>query len=264
MFIVYGLFVDDEIFYVGKTTQSRLAKRLVEHQCRALKKSKKYNRKIYNKIRKILSLGKSIEIRVLFSTNSEDEQTLKEIELIAFYGRDLRKGGKLYNSTDGGEGVCGYVYSEETRKLMSEKKKGSKHLCGIKRPDMAERFSKTTSVYELDGTLIATYNSQRSLATDIGASFKDVSSSLKRNGTVFSATLGRRVRAAIGSEPKINSDYAGKLNRIAQYDLTGALISVYDSIHEAATAVGSSIQNIRSVCNGNSKTAKSFIWKYHP
>jgi group I intron endonuclease len=50
-----------------------------------------------------------------------------EKELIAKYGRKNLGLGNLVNRTDGGDGILGLVHSEETRKKMSEAKKGEKH-----------------------------------------------------------------------------------------------------------------------------------------
>lgn len=45
----------------------------------------------------------------VFETKSEEEAFIKEIELIKLYGRRDLKTGTLFNRTDGGEGVSGYV-----------------------------------------------------------------------------------------------------------------------------------------------------------
>lgn len=261
MFVVYGLFSNDEIFYVGKTTDERLALRLIEHKSHAIKCSDS-NRKVYNKIRKLLREGTEISIRILYSTSNEEDQNKKEIELISFYGRDLRKGGKLYNSCSGGEGVTGYVYPPEVRKRMSDLKKGHKYLVGKPRPDMSVRFSKVSTIYELDGTKIKTFNSQRIIANKIGVDYRNLSADAKRNRPSFSPILGRSVLMRIGAADSIEAYIPKQLLKVEQYDLTDALIRVYDSVIEASVAVGTSTQNIRSVCNGVSKTAKGYKWKY--
>lgn len=204
MFIVYGLFSEGEVFYIGKTTDDRLVLRLVEHKSRANNpKYVKNNQKIYNKVRKLIREHKDITIRPLFVTDNEDEQNAKEIELIAFYGRDLRNGGKLYNSTDGGEGVTGYVYSPEVRKKMSDLKKGHKYLVGKPRPDMVVRFSKPVSLYELDGSKIETFSSQRVLAEAINVDYKLVHSSMKRGLTINSKKYGRQLQAFLGDDEQV-------------------------------------------------------------
>lgn len=49
-----------------------------------------------------------------------------EKELIAKYGRIHLNTGTLCNLTEGGEGTIGYKHSEETKKLLSEQRKGKK------------------------------------------------------------------------------------------------------------------------------------------
>lgn len=206
MFVVYGLFSEDEVLYIGKTTDNRVGFRLVEHKSRANNpKYVKNNQKIYNKVRKLIREQKDITIRPLFVTDNEDEQNAKEIELIALYGRDLRNGGKLYNSTDGGEGVTGYVYTSEVRKKMSDLKKGHKYLVGKSRPDMVERFSKPVSIYELDGSKIKTFSSQRVLADSIEIDYKLVNSSMKRGLTIFSKKYGRQIQAFLGDDENVSA-----------------------------------------------------------
>lgn len=267
MFVVYGLFSEGEVFYIGKTTDDRLSLRLSEHKSHALKpKPKDVNRKIYNKIRKLIREQKDIVIRPLFVTENEDEQNAKEIELIALYGRDLRNGGKLYNSTDGGDGVTGYVYTPEVRKKMSDLKKGHKYLVGKPRPDMVDRFSKTATAYEVDGSKIKTFSSQRVMAAELNVNFKTLNNATARGSDVYSSVLGRRFQMQLGDDevvpPVKNPSKTRFIKKIEQYTLTGELVMVYDSAHDAAKAVDSLATSIRAVCSGNTKSLKGYIWKY--
>ncbi len=267
MFVVYGLFSEGEVFYIGKTTDDRLALRLSEHKSHALKpKVKDKNRKIYNKICKLIREQKDITIRPLFITDNENEQNAKEIELIALYGRDLRNGGKLYNSTEGGDGVSGYVYTSEVRKRMSELKKGHKYLVGKRRPDMIERFSKKATAYEIDGTKIKTFESQRVMAKELNVNFKTLNTATARGTDVYSSVLGRRFQMQLGEDDKVlpvkKPSMTRVVKRIEQYTLTGELLMVYDSAHDAAKAIGSVATSVRDVCAGNAKSLKGYIWKY--
>lgn len=192
MFVVYGLFSEGEVFYIGKTTDDRLAQRLHEHRYHAMK-ANKLNRKVYNKIRKLIREHKDITIKPLFVTDNEDEQNAKEVELIAQYGRDLRRGGKLYNSTEGGDGVVGHQYTPEQIKKMSDAKLGNKINLGRKRPDMVKRFSKPVTVFDLDGTLIQSFSSLTEAGKSLGFEMKIASGNIKRGSTTYAEVLGRRV-----------------------------------------------------------------------
>lgn len=61
-----------------------------------------------------------------------------EIDMIAYYGRMDLNLGKLINKTDGGDGMSGYIYSEET---LSKMKKSSNERWS--RQEERDKFSAT-------------------------------------------------------------------------------------------------------------------------
>ena len=67
--------------------------------------------------------------RIIFlKENLTEEQSFRhEIYMISIFGRKDLGTGILRNRTNGGQGVSGIVRSEETRKKMSESKKGNKN-----------------------------------------------------------------------------------------------------------------------------------------
>ncbi len=82
-----------------------------------------------NKLHKSIANKYGISRQIVFETNDEKEALAKEIELISLYkthvnGETGRWGA---NFTKGGEGVSGYVYSDEQKRLMSEMRQGEKH-----------------------------------------------------------------------------------------------------------------------------------------
>jgi hypothetical protein len=79
--------------------------------------------------------------RILFlKKNLSEQEALKhEIYMISVLGRKDIETGILRNLTDGGEGMSGHIPGEETRRKMSEIKKGKK------RPPMSEEHKKKLS-----------------------------------------------------------------------------------------------------------------------
>lgn len=108
-------------YYVGQT--KNLKRRELQHKyCIKSKKSKYYNDLKYRKARKLIREGVPFTMIPLLENLSAEEANKKEEELIAFWrGRTT-----LYNLTDGGYGRRGYKASAETRKKISEAKKGTK------------------------------------------------------------------------------------------------------------------------------------------
>ena len=107
-FYVYEWYVIDtnEVFYVGKGTgdrYKRLRGRNYFFQC------------MYN--------SHNCDVRKIYENLTEDEAFKKEIEVIKYYKENTSH--RLTNQTDGGEGVSGWVPTEEFRNKMSEIVKGS-------------------------------------------------------------------------------------------------------------------------------------------
>jgi len=121
-FYVYQLRTsDDEIIYIGKGSGDRMNKhvKIANHNS----KNRNKNPKLYNKISSIIKNGGYVIPEILFESESEELCLTKEVELIKEIGLE-----NLCNLTEGGEGTSGYKLSEETKKKMSEAKKGKKRI----------------------------------------------------------------------------------------------------------------------------------------
>lgn len=105
----------NDIKYVGQTTRT-LEKRVGEH----IRHAKVYRHRTANWIKKLakLSLKPTIELLEEVSLENIDE---RESYWITHY-REL--GIDLLNHTDGGEGVAGFKWSEESKRKQSERKQG--------------------------------------------------------------------------------------------------------------------------------------------
>ena len=110
-------------FYIGKgiykDSRGRELRRVKYH----LSLKDKSNRLKNAVIKKLRAAGLEINHQILGDNLSEDESFALEKEFIHKYGRRDNNTGILCNLTDGGEGMCGHKHNEDTRKLMSDKKK---------------------------------------------------------------------------------------------------------------------------------------------
>ena len=79
--------------------------------------------RVYNKHRIPVPKDRS-NIIFLHENLSEEQAKDLEIQEIFKYGRKDLRTGILTNLTHGGEGVSGMIHSENTKKIMSEKKSG--------------------------------------------------------------------------------------------------------------------------------------------
>ena len=113
-FYVYVLTCPNEKRYVGCTTKRKPESRWQEGR------SYQYNKCFYSDI---LKYGWDNITRDVFEVDSKEEMYRKEIELISFYHTNDPRHG--YNHSIGGEkSALGCTRTEETRRKMSETRKG--------------------------------------------------------------------------------------------------------------------------------------------
>jgi hypothetical protein len=83
--------------------------------------------RVYRKRLKGVNSPKDKSRIIFLKQNITEEEAFKhEKYMIAVFGRLDLGTGILHNRTDGGEGMCGYKHSEETRKKIGELGKGRK------------------------------------------------------------------------------------------------------------------------------------------
>jgi hypothetical protein len=101
------------VFYIGIGSLSNF-KRAYQ-----VDKRNEHWKRIYNKT--------MISVEILLTDLTWEEANSWESYLIGLHGRTNNNTGSLCNMTNGGDGVRGWVATEETRKRMSESKKGFRH-----------------------------------------------------------------------------------------------------------------------------------------
>ena len=116
-FIIYGLTDPDtnEVRYVGKSASGLDRPREHKKPCNLETETHKNHW-----IKSLMNQGKTYGIKVIEEVTNPDLLSDREIYWIATY---KQSGVKLTNGTDGGEGALGREVKEETKKIMSEKRK---------------------------------------------------------------------------------------------------------------------------------------------
>lgn len=238
----------NEVFYIGVGTIYNANKTPYRRS------TSRYGRSRFWK-----SVIQKTEYRVEILLHSDDYNFIKqkEIEFIALYGRrDLGK-GTLVNMTDGGEGVCGKIISEETR----EKIKKSAKARGISQETRAK-------------INLAISQRDRSLWNMSGLPKKGDKLPQEWKENISKGLKGRvqtqqtRDKCRISKQGDKNPMYnkKGRLHHNAkivyQYDLDGQFLRSYDCLKEAAITNDCNYIGLCNCCLGKTKTSGGFIWSY--
>ncbi|WAW11723.1 hypothetical protein nACB2_031 [Acinetobacter phage nACB2] len=141
MFYVYQLKIMgiDLPFYIGKGKEERHKEHFVGYMI----ETNKGNKHKINTIKKAQREGLEVVSEIILDNLTEAEAHAAEIEYIARYGRRDLGTGCLTNLTDGGEGMSGFVPSEEQRQRQSEL---------LSQPEYRDMFQKHTTELWKDET----------------------------------------------------------------------------------------------------------------
>ena len=115
--IIYKIVLPNGKHYIGLTTNS-LSKRRKEHKHTAKSGD---TRCLYNALRKY-DMVDTFELTEIDRANSQEELCEKETKYIIEYN-SYYMNGNGYNMTYGGEGINGYVFTEEDKRKQSERQK---------------------------------------------------------------------------------------------------------------------------------------------
>lgn len=81
-----------------------------------------FSRSIRNGIWEKITNKTEYSVEILYENLTIEEAKSIEVELISKYGK-IKTGGILSNITDGGDGISGMKHSEETKRIIREKRK---------------------------------------------------------------------------------------------------------------------------------------------
>ena len=103
-------------------------------------------RRLYEKHQKGISVPKDKSRIIYLKQNLTEEEAFKQEKyMIAVFGRKDLGTGILHNKTDGGEGISGLVRTEETRKKISKGLKGENNYWYGKKGKDAPNYGKVPS-----------------------------------------------------------------------------------------------------------------------
>jgi len=138
---IYKIEFPNEKHYIGLTSQS-LTQRYYEHKCGAKNIT---NTKILYKALRKYDMVDTFELIEIDTADTEEELCAKEIMYIFEYNSHYIDGNG-YNMTYGGEGNNGYVFTDEVKQRMSEKKK-QYHMDN---PDAGKQRGERTKQHYID------------------------------------------------------------------------------------------------------------------
>lgn len=248
--------------YIGKGKN----KRMYDH----LKDRKRFRTMFYNKLNKMIRHHTDPLIVKLKSFESELEAIEFEKLLISEI-KNIKNGGTLYNSTDGGEGIPGYKFTEEKRKKISDRcilekshlrfpdTKGENHpMYGKKH---TEETRKKLSIKRRNRIItdetrkkMSTSHKGKNLSEDHKRKLSESNKGLKRTQeTKNKISLSKK-----GCNPW---NYNTIKDVILQINKDGEVIKEWNSLIELENE-GYQKSNVINVCNGKRKSHMGYCWKY--
>jgi hypothetical protein len=138
----------NEVFYIGIGSDSNN------------KYSRAYNTIDRSKFWKSIVNKTKYVVHILFDNVSWEDACQKEKDLIKMHGRKDLGTGTLVNMTNGGEGILGYIFTENDKIKISNSKKGKlshrkgkklselyiNNLTGKKRPEFSKEWKEKMSI----------------------------------------------------------------------------------------------------------------------
>lgn len=250
--------------------------------------STQYNTIFYKAIRKYGIKNFIFEILEECPQEQLNEREQYWIEYYATYTQQTNANG--YNMTIGGQAPSFLYNTEDILNLWNEGKTISDiarvlncnvatiasrlEMNNISKKDRLYRANAYKAVpveqYTLNGDFVAEYPSisaaVRSLNEDANGDTSNICYTCEHKLTSAYHFIWKYKTDDIPIEKLVNQVKAKVHHgqqKVSQYDKDGNFIKTFNTIKEAAQAVGlKSISAITNACTGLSKTSKGFIWKY--
>ena len=216
----------------------------------------------------ILKYGwENFKHEILQSNLTKKEASDKEKEYIAYY----KQRGKSYNITDGGEGICGYKFTEEQRERLSENHKGikqspetiarrvAKNIGKVRTNEQKMKTSKSVVQYDLQGNFIAKYFGINEASKQTGINSTHI-------GQCYNKTKNRKSAGGFLWAFKgdtIPSLYKENYNRKkVKCVFTNGIIKQWNSMKEAMEELNISKYKLQKYCNESIKDNNGNKWEF--
>jgi hypothetical protein len=258
---------DDIVFthrpvYIGKGKNNRM----LDH----FKDRKRFKTYFYNKLNKMILEENTPMVIKLKEFDNEQDAIKMEVDLIRFLGKK-KNGGLLYNITDGGDGVSGYVYTDEQkeeRRIISIKinskqyfpdTRGENHpMFGKKhkQSSIEKMIEKRMGIKQSDEWIEKRTSKLRGIP--LSQEHRDKLAEANRGKIVSEETRQKQSIAKIGKDPHNK----GKIKDIIlQIDSNGFIVKEWNNLNELVD-YGFQKSNVINVCTGKRKSHGGFIWRY--
>jgi len=208
---------------------------------------------------KNVALKHGFEVEILMNNISWEQATEKEKEFIKLYGRLDNKTGILVNLTDGGDGALGIIQSEESKEKKRQSNKNRVFTEETRKKLSEKQMGEKNHMYGRVGLLNPSYGIKRSEKTR-----KKISEIAKKRGPEKNPMFGKKH----SDETKEKIRIKRLMNKITRSEkkvgcfIGGKLVKKYNSMTEASKDTGSPLSCISMCCSGRMKTSKGFEWKY--
>jgi len=163
----------------------------------------------------------------------------------------------LLNHTNGGEGMYGYIPTQETRDKWSKAFKGRK-LSKEWINKIAQSESIPIKVFSLDGNQIYKFDSIKKTSEFLKIAESQISNCCRGKAKSCKDLVFRHLNDSFN---KFDIKWNSK-NEILQLDKEGNLIKEWSSIIEASKSFNIKAPNISRCLRGLRKTCKGFQWQY--
>lgn len=151
--------------------------------------------------------------------------------------------------------------TEEHIKLCNEKKPREMDMSlfsGSNHPN-----AKKIVQYDLEGNLIKIWNTAKEVENELHIEDTNIGLSCKGKRKTAGGYIWKYYGDELTDEEVVLRNKHQKESSVAQYSLSGEIISLFNSIKEASLKTNIYYSNISRCCLGYQKTAGGFIWKYY-